>query len=77
MAKTARHVIPNLKGGWSVRKTGASRATRVFDTQADAVKFGQKVARQERTELYVHRNDGTIRTKDTYGSDPHPPRDRR
>jgi hypothetical protein len=72
----ARHVTPNPKGGWSVRKTGASRATRVFETQADAVKFGQTVARQERTELYVHRSDGTIRTKDTYGSDPRPPKHR-
>jgi hypothetical protein len=73
----ARHVTPNPNGGWSVRKTGASRATRVFETQADAVKFGQRVAKQERTELYVHRSDGTIRTKDTYGSDPSPPRNRR
>jgi uncharacterized protein DUF2188 len=77
MAKTARHVIPNLRGGWSVRKTGASRATRVFDRQADAVRFGQQVARRERTALYVHRHDGTIEQKDTYGSDSHPSRGRR
>ena len=69
MATTARHVIPNLKGGWSVRKTGASRATRVFDKQADAVKFGQEAARRERTALYVHRHDGTIKQKDAYEFD--------
>lgn len=75
--KKTRHVVPNANGGWSVRQSGASRASKVFDTQADAVKYGQKVARSEHTELYVHRKDGTIREKSSYGSDPFPPRDRR
>ena len=77
MTKTTRHVVANPKGGWSVRQSGASRATRVFETQEDAVKFGKTVAKKERTELYVHRADGTIRQKDSYGADPMPPRDRR
>jgi uncharacterized protein YdaT len=77
MAKTSQHVVPHPKGGWSVRQSGASRATRVFANQSDAVRFAQKVAREERTELYVHRKDGTVRQKDSYGADPYPPRDRR
>ena len=76
MAKT-RHVLPNPKGGWSVRQSGASRASRVFGTQADAMKFGRAIAKQEGAELYVHRRDGTIRQKDSYGSDPFPPKDTR
>lgn len=77
MRKVSRHVVPNPKGGWSVRHSGADRAGRVFDTQEAAVKYGRRVAKDERTELYVHRKDGTIRTKDSYGNDPLPPRDKR
>ena len=66
MAKATRHVVANPKGGWSVRQSGSSRATRVFETRADAVKFAHQVAKKERTELYVHAKDGTIRQKDSY-----------
>ena len=64
-------------GGWSVRQSGAARASRTFDTEAEAVKYGRDVAKREHTEFYIHRNDGTIREKNTYGSDPFPPRDKR
>ena len=66
MAKASRHVIANLKGGWSVRQYGAARATRVFATQEDAVKFGRNLAKKEGTEFYVHRAHGTVRRKDSY-----------
>ena len=69
MTKKSRHVIANTAGGWSVRQTGASRATRTFEKQSDAVKYGRHMARQEGTDLYVHRRDGTIRHADSYGSD--------
>jgi hypothetical protein len=68
-----QHVVPNPRGGWSVRHTGATRATRVFDTQEDAVQYARDVAKRESAELYVHRRDGTIKQKDSYGSDPFPP----
>ena len=71
-----QHVIANLRGGWSVRHTGAARATRVFDTQEDAVEFARDIARKERSDLYVHRRDGTIRERSSYGNDPFPARDK-
>lgn len=77
MAKRSQHVVPSLKGGWSVRQSGATRASRNFDTQAEAKEYGRTIAKRERTELYVHGRDGTIREKNSYGSDPHPPRDKR
>src|SRR4249920_3573746 len=55
MEKASRHVIVNLRGGWSVYQSGKARATRVFETQRDAVKFGRSVAKKEGTDLYVHR----------------------
>jgi hypothetical protein len=72
--KKTRHVVLNPTGGWSVRQSGASRASRVFETQADAVRYGKEIAKQERTGLYVHRRDGTIKEKDSYGSDCYRPK---
>jgi len=60
---TARHVEPNVKGGWSVRVAGSSRASRVFDTQAEAVDHAQALANREDGTLYVHAQDGSVRTK--------------
>jgi Uncharacterized protein conserved in bacteria (DUF2188) len=66
MTKKYRHVIAHSSGGWSVHRAGASRASRIFSTQADAVRYGKEIARQERTDLYVHRRDGTVEKKDSY-----------
>lgn len=74
MSKTGRHVIPSPKGGWAVRKSGGERATRVFETQREAEKFARDLAKKEHAELYIHRKDGTIRQRDSYGNDPLPPR---
>ena len=75
--KKNQHVVPNQKGGWSVRASGATRASRSFETQADAVAHARDVAKREHVELYVHRRDGTIRDRNSYGSDPFPPKDRK
>ncbi|MBX6426928.1 MAG: DUF2188 domain-containing protein [Variibacter sp.] len=72
MANATRHVIPNPKGGWSVRQSGAARATRTFATQDAALRFAKRVARQEHADLYIHRRDGTIREVESYGADPFP-----
>lgn len=65
MSKNGRHVVPR-SGGWAVRRTGATRASRVFDSKAKAVEYGRNLARKERGELYVHRSDGTIQSRDSY-----------
>lgn len=63
----SQHVVANAKGGWSVRQYGADRATRVFDRQEDAVRFARGIAKKESSELFVHRRDGTILARDSYG----------
>lgn len=75
--KKATHVVPSPKGGWSVRNSGASRASRVFGEHDAAVAYARDTARREHGDLYVHGRDGTIREKDSYRADPHPPRDRK
>jgi len=55
---------------WQVKREGASRASRVFDTQRDAEQFGRTLAKRERVELVIAGRDGTIRKRDSYGNDP-------
>ncbi len=76
MGKSNQHVVPK-DGSWAVRKQGSSRATKVFTTQNDAVKFARGVAKKGCGELFIHRPDGTVRSRQSYGSDPCPPRDKR
>jgi hypothetical protein len=75
MSKKNLHVVANTSGGWSVRTSGASRASGIFKTQSDAVRHAKAVAKEEAGEVYIHGADGRIREKTTYGSDALPPRD--
>jgi uncharacterized protein DUF2188 len=68
------HVIAALDGGWAVVKSGAERASKRFASQADAVQWGRQVSRNQGIDLYIHRNDGTVERKDSFGDDSHPPR---
>ena len=46
-----------------------------YDTRADAVQAGSRLCKSiGNVELIVHRMDGTIGEKRTYGKDPFPPR---
>lgn len=75
MAKKSVHVVPQ-GGSWAVKTAGTSKAAKVTSTQSEAIQKGIQMAQNRRTELIVHRRDGTIRSKDSYGCDPLPPRDR-
>lgn len=73
MAKKGQHVVPN-NGGWSVRKAGSGRVSGTYSTQAEAIQAGTRIAKNQKTELYVHGRDGRIRERNSYGSDSHPPK---
>ncbi|THD35115.1 MAG: DUF2188 domain-containing protein [Sphingomonas sp.] len=73
MSKPGQHVVPN-GSKWSVRKAGASKASRVFDTQSEAISEARKAAKNQGTELYIHGRDGRIRSRDSYGPDSYPPK---
>ena len=72
MSRKAQHVVPR-DGKWAVRKGGADRVTRRFDTKREAVEAAREIARKQRVELYIHGRDGRIRQRDSYGEDPFPP----
>ena len=56
----SQHVVPNKDGGWCVRKSGASRVTRVFETQSEAVEYASERAKKEHSTCYIHDKDGTV-----------------
>lgn len=72
LPRNSQHVLPNPSGGWSVKKGGAFKATKTFPTQKDAIRFARKVSKNQGSELYIHKRDGTVRSKDSYGSDDAP-----
>ena len=76
MANRNPHVV--LRGNqWAVQREGAHRASSLHPTQADAIDAGRRIAESERGELFIHRPNGQIRDRDSYGNDPYPPRDKK
>lgn len=73
MSKAGQHVVPD-GDKWSVRKSGASRASATFKTQKQAILKATEMAKNQRTELYIHGRDGRIRERNSYGNDRHPPK---
>lgn len=63
-------------GRWGVHGEGNSRDTKLFDTQEAARDFARNIAINQRSEVIVQGTNGRIRSKDSYGNDPCPPRDR-
>jgi Uncharacterized protein conserved in bacteria (DUF2188) len=76
MSRADTHVIASINGGWSVRKTGSERAEKTFDTKDEAVRYGRKLARARSSDLVIHRRDGLVSERTSYG-DPNPPKDKR
>lgn len=56
-------VAPQLAGGWSVQRSGASRASTVH-TQADAAVVRRRLARQDGVDFNLHGRNGRVREKD-------------
>lgn len=69
-----QHIVTDGNGGWGVRGEGNSRLTSRHETQADAINAGRDIARNQGSELFIHRPNGQIRDRDSYGNDPYPPR---
>jgi len=61
---------------WGVLKEGNSRVSSTHKTQTAAEKVAITNAKREHSEVIVHGRDGKIRSKDSYGNDPNPPRDK-
>jgi len=63
------HTVPH-GDGWANRREGADRVSKVFPTKAEAQEAGRETARREHTEHLIHKRDGTIGERNSYGNDP-------
>lgn len=71
-----QHVVPH-EDGWAVRGEGNKRVSSKHVTQQRAIDTAIPIARREQSEVVIHGRDGKIRDKDSYGNDPHPPKDKK
>lgn len=74
-APKTQRVTPRPEGGWQHKGDGNARATRITQTQKEAIESAVEVAKRQGGEVVIHGEDGKIRSKDSYGSDPNPPKD--
>jgi len=75
MSKKNVHVVPQGEK-WAVKPEG-QKPTSTHRTQEAAEDAGRRLAKQNEGELVIHRPNGQIRDKDSYGADPNPPKDRK
>jgi uncharacterized protein YdaT len=73
MSKKNQHVVPH-GNQWAVKGEKNERATKIVETQTEAIKIARDIAINQKSELVIHRPNGQIRDKDSYGNDNFPPR---
>lgn len=73
MGKRPVHTTPH-GDKWANKRAGTSRVSKTFDTKAEAQAAGRATAKREAVEHLIHKKDGTIGERNSYGNDPHPPK---
>ena len=69
-----QHVVKH-QNGWAVIGDGNPKPTKVTPTQKEAIKRAEQIARNQNSDTKIHGRDGRIRAGNSYGNDPHPPKD--
>lgn len=67
--KKNQHVVPHGKQ-WAVKGAGNENYTRIVDTQKQAIDIAREIARNQQSELIIHKPNGVIRDTDSFGNDP-------
>lgn len=75
MSRKNQWVVP-VNGGeqWGVRGEGNDRLTSVHDTQQQAIDRARGIAINQQSEMFIQGRDGQIRERNSYGTDPFPPK---
>lgn len=68
-----QHVVPK-DGQWAVKGEGNEKATRVVETQKEAIEIAKDISKNQESEMFIHKRNGQIRERNTYGKDPFPPK---
>jgi len=67
----SQHVVPR-GDKWAVRKAGAERVTRHFDTRKEAIEAARRIARNQGSDVFIFGRDGRIRGRDSVRNAPRP-----
>ena len=73
MAKKNIEVAPH-GDKWQAKRQGNQKASKVFDTQKEAIDYSKPKAKDDKVEFIIKNRKGQIREKDSYGNDPFPPK---
>jgi uncharacterized protein YdaT len=76
MSKKNIHVVKRAEG-WGLRRDNGKRDSAHRDTQGEAIERAVEIAKRDGVDVIIHRPDGAIRDRDSYGNDPHPPKDKK
>jgi hypothetical protein len=68
MATRPVHTVPH-GDGWGNIREGGKRISKLFETKADAQAAGRRTAMREQVEHLIHKSDGSIGERNSYGND--------
>lgn len=69
-------VSPREDGKWGVHGECSKKDSNVFDNKVDAIARAKEIAKNKEGELIIQKRNGKIQSKDSYGNDPCPPKDK-
>ena len=72
-SKPPVHTVP-MGNEWTNQRAGSTRAGKKYDTKAEAQAAGRKTAMRDKVEHLIHKKDGTIGERNSYGNDPNSPK---
>ena len=58
-----QHVLPHPDGGWQVKGAGNTKATKRFETKAEAVEYAKTVSKNQNSGVVPHKKDGKLQKK--------------
>lgn len=72
---TKKNIIvgPSGTNRWNLSVGDSKKSSHA--KQSTAIEKGESLAKKLETELIIRGRDGKIRSKDSYGKDPNPPKD--
>jgi Uncharacterized protein conserved in bacteria (DUF2188) len=69
VSKSDVHTVPYGEG-WVDKVEGKSSVSNAAATKAEAQKCGRDMAMKSRVEHHIHKKDGTVGQRSSYGNDP-------
>jgi hypothetical protein len=69
MSKGDVHTVPH-GDGWANTVEGNTRASNTATTKAEAQARGRQMAMKAKVEHHIHKKDGTVGQRNSYGNDP-------